>query len=58
MENKYRSHRCEEISKDLLNKTVKVSGWVSSIRDHGGITFIDLRGNSGEVVQLVVNDDS
>lgn len=56
MENKYRTHRCGEITKECLQKKVKVAGWVNSIRDHGGITFIDLRDQKG-LVQIVVNDD-
>lgn len=57
MENQYRSHKCGEITKELLQQKVKVAGWVNSIRDHGGITFIDLRDQDG-LVQVVVNDDS
>jgi len=56
MENEYRTHRCGEITKECLKKKVKVAGWVNSIRDHGGITFIDLRDQNG-LVQVVVNDD-
>ncbi len=56
MENKYRSQRCGEVTEQFLNKKVKIAGWVNSIRDHGGITFIDLRDQEG-LVQVVVNDD-
>lgn len=56
MENKYRTHKCGQITADFLQKNIRVAGWVSSIRDHGGITFIDLRDYTG-IVQIVVNDD-
>ncbi len=50
-ENRYRTHTTEMITEDCLNKTVRVSGWVENIRDHGGIKFIDLRDHYG-VVQI------
>ena len=56
MANSYRTNTCGEITKEFLGKKIKVAGWVNSIRDHGGITFIDLREQSG-IVQIVVNDD-
>ena len=56
MTNTYRTNSCGEITKEFIGKKVKVAGWVHSIRDHGGITFIDLREQSG-IVQIVVNDD-
>ncbi len=52
----YRSGTCGSFTKDLIGKTVKVAGWVNTIRDHGGVTFIDVRDQTG-VVQLVINDD-
>lgn len=41
------------ITDDLVGKEISVNGWVDTIRDHGGITFIDLRDRSG-IVQVVV----
>jgi aspartyl-tRNA synthetase len=43
---------CTDICKDSIGNEVKVSGWVNSRRDHGGVVFIDLRDKSG-LVQLV-----
>ena len=47
-----RSHPCL-ITEDLVGKEISVNGWVDTIRDHGGITFIDLRDRTG-IVQVVV----
>lgn len=54
-ENQYRTKYCEEVVENMVGQNVKVAGWVENIRDHGGITFIDLRDPSGNV-QVVVND--
>ena len=56
MENKFRTQLCGQIDKSFVGKSVRLAGWVNTIRDHGGITFIDLRDQNG-LVQLVVNDD-
>lgn len=50
-ENQYRTHTTEMIGESCLGKTVRVSGWVENIRDHGGIKFIDLRDHYG-IVQI------
>ena len=57
MQTTFRSQYCNEVTREFEGKTVKVAGWVSTIRDHGGITFIDLRDQTG-IVQVVVEDDS
>ncbi len=56
-ENKYRTKVINEIGEQDINNDVKVSGWVDSIRDHGGVLFLDLRDESG-VVQIVVQDEN
>lgn len=54
--NIYRTCYCKDISKAMLDQEVTVSGWVETIRDHGGVLFLDLR-DTTEVVQVVSNDD-
>ena len=56
-ENEYRSCYCGDVTEKRIGKTIKVSGWVENIRDHGGITFLDVRDHYGNV-QVVLNDDA
>jgi aspartyl-tRNA synthetase len=42
-----RSHHCAQLTKAELGAAVSLSGWVDSVRDHGGIIFIDLRDRKG-----------
>ena len=42
-----RSHHCAQLTTAELGATVSLLGWVDSIRDHGGILFIDLRDRKG-----------
>lgn len=46
---------CGKVWISDINSHVQVNGWIKSIRDHGGISFMDIRDHSG-VVQVVVND--
>ncbi|MEL6171710.1 MAG: OB-fold nucleic acid binding domain-containing protein, partial [Pseudomonadota bacterium] len=53
----YRSHTCAELTKANEGETVRLSGWVNRIRDHGGVLFIDLRDHYG-VTQVLCDPDS
>jgi len=53
----YRTHNCAELRKDHVGETVKLSGWISRKRDHGGVLFIDLRDTHG-LTQCVVDEGS
>lgn len=55
--NLYRSRILNEISESDVGKTIRVAGWVENIRDHGGVSFIDLRDMYG-VLQVVLRDTS
>ena len=53
----YRSHSCADLTKANVGQTVRLSGWVHRIRDHGGVLFIDLRDHYG-MTQLLCDPDS
>ena len=55
--NIYRNRILNEISESDVGKTIRVAGWVENIRDHGGVSFIDLRDMYG-VLQVVLRDTS
>ena len=54
--NIYRNRTLDAISEADVDKTLKVCGWVENIRDHGGVSFIDLRDMYG-VLQVVIRDE-
>ncbi|MER9307250.1 aspartate--tRNA ligase [Mesorhizobium sp. M0496] len=54
---RYRSHTCAQLRKSDVGSTVRLSGWVHRVRDHGGLLFIDLRDNYG-LTQIVADPDS
>jgi len=49
-----RSHFCGDISKESLNQTVTINGWVSANRDLGGIVFVEIRDRTG-IMQIVAD---
>jgi len=54
---RYRSHTCGALRKGDVDATVRLSGWVHRVRDHGDLLFIDLRDHYG-VTQVVADRDS
>ena len=57
IENEYRSHYCGKLDTTNVGEEVKLSGWMHSIRDHGGLVFIDLRDQFG-FTQIVIDQQS
>ena len=55
--NKYRTHKCNELRKEDLNKKISISGWINKKRDHGNILFIDLRDNYG-ITQCIIDKEN
>ncbi len=53
----YRSHSCADLTAANVGDTVRLSGWVHRVRDHGGILFIDLRDHYG-MTQVLCDPDS
>ena len=52
-----RTHLAGELRNENIGQEVRLSGWVDTIRDHGGVKFLDLRDYSGKT-QIVLHDDS
>jgi aspartyl-tRNA synthetase len=55
--NKYRTHKCNELRKEDLDKEISISGWINKKRDHGNILFIDLRDNYG-ITQCIIDKEN
>ena len=55
--NIYRNTTMDQISESNVGQTLKIAGWVENIRDHGGVSFIDLRDMYG-IMQVVMRDTS
>src|ERR1043166_8078135 len=53
---RYRSHTCGALRDSDIRETVRLSGWVHRVRDHGGVLFIDLRDHNG-LTQVVAAPD-
>lgn len=56
-ENQYRTNTCGELRQNNIGSSVRVCGWVQTIRDHGGVLFVDIRDQYG-VVQTVFHDET
>ncbi len=54
---RYRSHTCGALTAQDAGQTVRLSGWVHRVRDHGGLLFFDLRDHYG-LTQCVIDPDS
>ena len=53
----YRSHTCGDLTAAHAGETVRLSGWVHRVRDHGGVLFVDLRDHYG-MTQVLADSDS
>ena len=51
-----RTHKCDEVTKDLIGEEISITGWIRRRRDHGGVIFFDVRDETG-VVQVVYNPE-
>ena len=52
-----RTHTCNELRADHIGQRTVLTGWLETVRDHGGVLFVDLRDHYG-VTQIVFSDDS
>ena len=55
--NMYRDKTMDKMSEEDVGKIVRIAGWVENIRDHGGVSFLDVRDMYG-VMQVVLRDTS
>ena len=54
--NMYRTYNCSELREENVGEEIKLAGWVDTIRDLGGVLFIDLRDQYG-ITQVVISGD-
>ena len=52
-----RTHKCNQVTSDLIGQEITISGWIQRRRDHGGVIFFDIRDEDG-LVQVVYNPES
>ena len=55
--NEYRTHNCGQIRKENVGETVKIAGWIQTIRDLGGLVFLDIRDQYGITQVVISNND-
>lgn len=58
IKDEYRTHKIAQLSEELIGQEVTLSGWVASVRDHGELMFIDLRGSNNDVFQVRLSRES
>lgn len=51
-----RTHTCNQLNLSHIGLSVSLCGWIDTVRDHGGVLFVDLRDHYG-ITQIVVSDD-
>ena len=55
IKNIYRDVTLQQVSEADIGREIRVAGWIENIRDHGGVSFVDLRDMYG-VLQIVMRD--
>ena len=57
MKTHFRTHTCSELTLKNVNEKVTIAGWVQTVRDLGGVVFIDVRDQYG-ITQVVTSDSN